>query len=60
MKKCKQCGQKKGVHKMSCESKKQFLITPKFENKEDIKHWGVGEENIFIMLNNIVNGKNNS
>lgn len=60
MKNCKKCGRKNGVHKISCESKKQYLITPKFENKEDIKHWGLVEESMFIMLNNIVNNKDNS
>lgn len=57
MKKCDKCGQKKGVHKMSCEIKKKVLIVPKILNKEDEKHWGFGEESIFNMLNDIVNGK---
>ena len=35
MKKCKQCGQKEGVHKMSCESKKQFIVFPKLINEDN-------------------------
>lgn len=57
MKKCKKCGQKKGVHKMSCETQKKVLIVHDFINKEYEKHWGFGEESIFNMLNDIVNGK---
>lgn len=57
MAKCKQCGQKEGVHKMSCESRKQVVIEPEFLNKEDDRHWGFGEKLIFKMLNDIVNGK---
>ena len=30
---------------------------PKFENEEDKKHWGYGEEALFKMLNDIANGK---
>lgn len=41
---------------MSCESKKQFLVSPNFLNKKDAKHWGFGEEHLFKMLNDIVNG----
>lgn len=55
--KCKQCGQKDGVHKMGCESRRQTVILPKFENEDDKKHWGYGEEALFKMLNNIANGK---
>jgi hypothetical protein len=57
MAKCKKCGQKDGVHKMSCESRKQVVVEPEFLNKEDEKHWGFGEDAFFRMLNNIVNGK---
>lgn len=56
MEKCSKCGQKKGVHKMSCETRK-IVVTPKFLDPNDIKHWGFGEEYIFKMLNDIVNGK---
>ena len=54
MKKCKQCGQKDGVHKMSCESKKQFIV---FQQLSD--EGVIGDKNIFKMLNDIVNGKLN-
>ena len=36
---------------------KQPVILPKFQNEEDKKHWGYGEEALFKMLNDIANGK---
>lgn len=56
MKKCKKCGQKDGVHKMSCETRKQVVVKPEFLNKEDDEHWGFREKYIFEIINNIVNG----
>ena len=36
MGKCDKCGQKDGVHKMSCESRKQFIVFPKLVDKKII------------------------